>query len=454
MVTIDVLPAVVDPEPDPDVTAPVVVLEFDPVTGDGTVTATDVDEVLHADVYHDGVLIAAGSGPVPFRFSIDVKNIASGTHELRATVTDTAGNTGTAAHLFQVQGIPDPVAVDCVLSEPVETVGPWGLCRSDGTQVRTITRTRSIVTPPANGGAACGPLTETEIESRDCEYVPPDPGNHPYFAQLLARPDLFVAHGLRTQEEIDAIEKGGGNDLPGTLRYPTYEPEHDAMVQRTKNGGNAVQKQPRLGIKQTAMLLTYDFKIGPGAAYLGVGYLKQYKAYRIDQGTNVGLWLSTKLKFTNTVDVLSGEPCIAELLTTGGEFIGPGTTNANSEILAPRVGRFWPKVNTWSRYWVLVEGKLGGNPWNENPKRPDVSSEVVFVSIWAADEHTEPRQLYDRLQMYSPVQDIRQFRFEFNTSESNLLNPVAEFWDRNFVVLTGDHLTQDVARELLQKPVR
>lgn len=48
---------------------------------------------------------------------------------------------------------PAPVPVDCVLS----SWGPWGPCVG-GQQ----TRTRTIVTQPANGGTACGPLTETQ----------------------------------------------------------------------------------------------------------------------------------------------------------------------------------------------------------------------------------------------------------------------------------------------------
>lgn len=53
---------------------------------------------------------------------------------------------------------PPPTPVDCVVSE----WGAWGAC-TNGTR----TRTRTIVTQPANGGAACPPLTETQ-SCTDC----------------------------------------------------------------------------------------------------------------------------------------------------------------------------------------------------------------------------------------------------------------------------------------------
>lgn len=264
-----------------------------------------------------------------------------------------------------------------------------------------------------------------------------------YFDLLSARPDCHVAFSLRNQAEIDSIPSGGA--APG--RAPViYDSAHDAMLQRTKGpwGINAEQKQPRLGVKRSSMLLTWEFKIGPGAQYQGDGFLKQYKAYRIDQGTNTGLWLSFKTRFP------VGNNGIAEFLTTGGLFMGPGTTNANSEILEPRVARFWPKVNTWTRVWTFVEGSLGGGPVNPAKPNSPVSTEIVHVSIWAADENTAPVQLYDRLPMYSPVEDIRQFRLEFNTSETGVENPLMEFWNRNMIVLKG--LTLASAKSLLQKP--
>ncbi|MCU0336178.1 MAG: thrombospondin type-1 domain-containing protein, partial [Chitinophagaceae bacterium] len=56
---------------------------------------------------------------------------------------------------FTVQGLP----VNCVLSDWGEW-SPWSTDACGETATRT--RQRSVITPAANGGAECGPLTETE----------------------------------------------------------------------------------------------------------------------------------------------------------------------------------------------------------------------------------------------------------------------------------------------------
>lgn len=75
---------------------------------------------------------------------------------------------------------PDPVPVDCVLTPfALASAGPWGACQPDGTQTRTETWMRTVVTPPAHGGAVCGPLTETRTATQACVYAPPPPPQPP-----------------------------------------------------------------------------------------------------------------------------------------------------------------------------------------------------------------------------------------------------------------------------------
>lgn len=66
---------------------------------------------------------------------------------------------------------PDPVAptpVNCVVSEwSAWSDPPWLAC-ADGMQSRTIVRTRTIITQPANGGTACPSLVETQPQTRVC----------------------------------------------------------------------------------------------------------------------------------------------------------------------------------------------------------------------------------------------------------------------------------------------
>jgi hypothetical protein len=62
-----------------------------------------------------------------------------------------------------------PVPVDCVLSEWSAWIptSDWGAC-VDGIQSRTEQRTRTVVTQPTPGGAACGDLSETRVMSQPC----------------------------------------------------------------------------------------------------------------------------------------------------------------------------------------------------------------------------------------------------------------------------------------------
>lgn len=73
---------------------------------------------------------------------------------------------------------PPPPKVDC-LTNPVppawaEVVGDWTAC-ANSVQTRTTLRTRTVVTQPANGGAACPSLSDPIVESRSCSVDPPPP---------------------------------------------------------------------------------------------------------------------------------------------------------------------------------------------------------------------------------------------------------------------------------------
>lgn len=70
---------------------------------------------------------------------------------------------------------PPPTPVDCVVSDWGDWVlGTPSACMS-GSQTRTDTRTRTVVTPAANGGAACPALSETVTVTLTCAVEPPPP---------------------------------------------------------------------------------------------------------------------------------------------------------------------------------------------------------------------------------------------------------------------------------------
>jgi hypothetical protein len=83
-------------------------------------------------------------------------------------------NRKTTASTTVAVTIADVPPVDCVLSEWSAWVptSEWSEC-VDGSQSRTEQRTRTVVTPPSGGGAACGPLTEDRTVTQAC-VVPVD----------------------------------------------------------------------------------------------------------------------------------------------------------------------------------------------------------------------------------------------------------------------------------------
>ncbi|MCC7125141.1 MAG: fibronectin type III domain-containing protein [Acidobacteria bacterium] len=101
----------------------------------------------------------------------------SGTQQMPISATTTfrlvaTGPGGTANASSTVTVTP----VDCVMSDwSFRDAEPWGAC-DGGTQSRGETWVRSIVTPPAYGGAACGASTERRTVSQSCTSAPTAPG--------------------------------------------------------------------------------------------------------------------------------------------------------------------------------------------------------------------------------------------------------------------------------------
>lgn len=81
--------------------------------------------------------------------------------------------------------------------------------------------------------------------------------------------------------------------------------------------------------------------------------------------------------------------------------IGPEVTR--QEPISPMTGTFRVRAETWTRYWMLLDQRVGD--WD-------------LVSLWVADEHTEPVQVLDRVpvEVGTTPPTIHSFQLEFNTS--------------------------------------
>jgi hypothetical protein len=109
-----------------------------------------------------------------------IKAPPPGTYEVRLTSLNSSGESNPSNPAFvKITGVVTPPTsppVNCVVSDwsAWNSNEPWSIC-SAGQQSRMETRTRTVLTPPANGGAACGVLTETRLVTQAC-IVPPPPG--------------------------------------------------------------------------------------------------------------------------------------------------------------------------------------------------------------------------------------------------------------------------------------
>lgn len=83
-----------------------------------------------------------------------------------------ASQFGPASSEMSVTMPPPVTPVDCQMSAwTFSSATQWGACTS-GQQSRTETWTRTILTPPSGGGAACGATSETRVASQPCGTAP------------------------------------------------------------------------------------------------------------------------------------------------------------------------------------------------------------------------------------------------------------------------------------------
>jgi len=120
---------------------------------------------------------------------------------------------------FKANPLPPPPPIDCAVSEwGAWSDPPWLAC-ADGMQSRTIVRTRTIVTQPANGGTACPSLVETQPQTRVCpgtaslSWTPPTRNTDGTSLTNLA--GYRVSYGTSAEALTQTIQIAN----PGVTRY-------------------------------------------------------------------------------------------------------------------------------------------------------------------------------------------------------------------------------------------
>jgi len=316
--------------------------------------------------------------------------------------------------------------VDCVLGpEFITSETPLEACQPDGFQAVEVAWTKAIVTPPANGGLECGPMSGTRVEKRACEYVPPAVGDHPYHAMLTARDDVFYDWTLRTEDQIRLYDR-----QPNTFELPmVYDDAMDAcllQIDPTRPGVDGTANEPAMVWlpmaipADTSFMLTFDQRWDANWESLGAGYAGHYKSLRFDckEGAVASTWGTLK-HFFDKGNIL---PTVALAMYrmeagTGHPFVIPPTTIV-SEVIQPQAN-FYIQSDRWVRTWVHYDHAL------------------QELSLWAMDSEQGLVQMMHRNKWGFPSTGLKQWRLQFDTSgdQAPALNPHAKAWLRNVVVL-------------------
>jgi hypothetical protein len=133
-------------------------------------------------------------------------------------------------------------------------------------------------------------------------------------------------------------------------------------------------------------------------------------------------------------NLLGGKSNYSENQSGARGYLGPSASD--NEPLSPQMASFTIEPNRWVRFWVLVNQR---------------ANDYDRVSVWIADENSEPVQTHNQVPVSVRNGTIEEFYVEFNTSTEQFVRGDTRdlvAYVRNFVAL------QDVSSPLtlLQRP--
>ncbi len=225
-----------------------------------------------------------------------------------------------------VVAVPLP-PVDCVLSP----WSAWSTC-TNGQQ----TRTRTILTPPSNGGLACGPLTETQ----SCLPPPPTPVDC-VVSDWSAFGACINGQQTRTRTVLQS-PSGGGASCP-------------ALTETVSCGGGGVPAIPlttqeaiypgsTTGVARTNEPLTVGVPLPDTSAGVTSVATLGLSGAAIGQFRCLGLWPSGRCKWalvdTQLPTLSAGGSSTALVVTTGGtgNFGGSNLATENATTITVATG--------------------------------------------------------------------------------------------------------------------
>jgi hypothetical protein len=225
---------------------------------------------------------------------------------------------------------PPPPPVDCVVSAwSGWTYTAW--VAAGTIETRTGTRSRIVLTPAANGGAACPALSESVPESRP--YTPPTVLPAGYFTDLASAPvGAFVtAYGT-------GFGSSGGVTLGGVVQQVLTYTDTKVVFTVSGSGGELIVGGRNLG--QLRVHTGRVFTVTPSTIKTALASWQAGDVYFLRGGTYSGVLKSDNWNFSSNFDIIQS-PATAdrpiaivgypgEVATLNGTGVRPNFIFANS----------------------------------------------------------------------------------------------------------------------------
>lgn len=280
-------------------------------------------------------------------------------------------------------------------------------------------------------------------------------GSHPYFDQLIQRPDCLIAYSLRTQAQIDKYRN------PQQVKV-NYDAVMDAARwQWIKDDTTAdnlrlpiLLERPASGSRRILIVSDHrwdtswftEFK-QPDGNWMGGWKWLQVTSAKSATNSDQRIWFEPQMRAIGeyaqenpsnppVLSLFSAREYLDAIAPTTTEAaVGCGIDMGESVAINRQQGCFKSYANTWTRTWIEVVLNAG--------------EDYAHVSWWMADENQNPVTIFKgaKLKMFSP---LREFWYEYDTSRPERKGGPMAAWGRNVVVL------KDVAdpTPLLVRPTR
>jgi hypothetical protein len=318
----------------------------------------------------------------------------------------------------------------------------------------TVPQPLHAPSPGSTAGALPAPKNLRIVQAGDARtrataFVPE---SHAYFVRLASRSDCLRAYSLRQAWQLATRANGGYSAVNSRSPAVSYDPQNDSDPRRQDAAkivihpsGNNLTNQVRLPIPPHApasLFVVWDVWFGDEWLYKVHGISDQ-KTWQFASPFD-RIHTEVRMRYSMAANRAPGNVAIIDgrYYPDGGSGVGPNITAYNT--LAPRVGTFAVRPETWTRLFAYFKTPASGEMWWQ-------------YSLWAADPQTDPVQIYERLQIRpgrgSETGSWESFWLEYNTSVgvagSNRPNrPPLVAYARNVVMLQG---VTDVT-PLLQRP--